>query len=126
MQRVKFHPFRDQILVSPEDEETRDSGIVVPVTEKPSRRPMLAEVLMVGPEVKDQRLAPGSCVMFWSNAGAVWRPSGQNFRILSECDLFGLVTLEDSGGDQEEDAPPPPRAPFERNPGPTLALVGSA
>ena len=94
---MKLRPLHDKVLVRrTEEEETTAGGIVLPgsATEKPSQ----GEVIAVGAGKrldKGEVIAPdvkaGDVVIFSQYGGNEVKIDGEEYLILSESDLFGVI-----------------------------------
>jgi chaperonin GroES len=95
---MKFTPLHDKVLVKrTEEEEKSAGGIVLPgsATEKPSQ----GEVIAVGPGKKSENgdvspvgVAVGDTVIFGQFGGNEIKIDGEEYLILSESDIFGVVS----------------------------------
>ena len=95
---MKFTPLHDKVLVKrTEEEEKSAGGIVLPgsATEKPSQ----GEVIAVGPGKKSENgdvspvgVAVGDTVIFGQFGGNEIKIDGDEYLILSESDIFGVVS----------------------------------
>ena len=95
---MKFKPLHDKVLVKrTEEEEKSAGGIVLPgsATEKPSQ----GEVVAVGPGKKSENgdvspvgVAAGDTVIFGQYGGNEIKIDGDEYLILSESDIFGVVS----------------------------------
>ena len=95
---MKFTPLHDKVLVKrTEEEEKSAGGIVLPgsATEKPSP----GEVIAVGPGKKSENgdVSPvgvevGDTVIFGQYGGNEIKIDGEEYLILSESDIFGVVS----------------------------------
>ena len=95
---MKFKPLHDKVLVRrTEEEEKSAGGIVLPgsATEKPSQ----GEVVAVGPGKKTENgdvspvgVAVGDTVIFGQYGGNEIKIDGDEYLILSESDIFGVVS----------------------------------
>ena len=95
---MKFKPLHDKVLVKrTEEEEKSAGGIVLPgsATEKPSQ----GEVISVGPGKKSENgdvspvgVAVGDTVIFGQYGGNEIKIDGDEYLILSESDIFGVVS----------------------------------
>ena len=95
---MKFTPLHDKVLVKrTEEEEKSAGGIVLPgsATEKPSQ----GEVVAVGPGKKTENgdvspvgVAVGDTVIFGQYGGSEIKIDGDEYLILSESDIFGVVS----------------------------------
>ena len=95
---MKFTPLHDKVLVKrTEEEEKSAGGIVLPssASEKPSQ----GEVIAVGPGKKTENgdvspvgVAVGDTVIFGQYGGNEIKIDGDEYLILSESDIFGVVS----------------------------------
>ena len=95
---MKFTPLHDRVLVKrTEEEEKSAGGIVLPgsASEKPSQ----GEVIAVGPGKKSENgdvspvgVAVGDTVIFGQYGGNEIKIDGEEYLILSESDIFGVVS----------------------------------
>ena len=95
---MKFTPLHDKVLVKrTEEEEKSAGGIALPgsATEKPSQ----GEVIAVGPGKKSENgdvspvgVAVGDTVIFGQYGGNEIKIDGEEYLILSESDIFGVVS----------------------------------
>ena len=95
---MKLRPLHDKVLVKlTEEEETTAGGIVLPgsAAEKPSQ----GEVIAVGPGKRQDsgdQIAPdvkvGDTVIFGQYGGNEVKIDGEEYLILSESDIFGVVS----------------------------------
>ena len=95
---MKFTPLHDKVLVKrTEEEEKSAGGIVLPgsATEKPSQ----GEVIAVGPGKKSENgdvspvgVTVGDTVIFGQYGGNEIKIDGDEYLILSESDIFGVVS----------------------------------
>ncbi len=95
---MKFTPLHDKVLVKrTEEEEKSAGGIVLPgsATEKPSQ----GEVIAVGPGKKSENgdvspvgVSVGDTVIFGQYGGNEIKIDGEEYLILSESDIFGVVS----------------------------------
>ena len=94
---MKLRPLHDKVLVKrTEEEETTAGGIVLPgsAAEKPSQ----GEVIAVGPDKRQDNgelIAPdvkaGDLVIFGQYGGNEVKIDGEEYLILSEGDIFGVI-----------------------------------
>ncbi len=95
---MKLRPLHDKVLVKrTEEEETTAGGIVLPgsASEKPSQ----GEVIAVGPGKRQDNgelIAPdvkaGDLVIFGQYGGNEVKIDGEEYLILSEGDIFGVIS----------------------------------
>ena len=94
---VKIRPLGDRVLVKPLSHETvTKSGIVLPDTAK--EKPQEGEILAVGPgKVLDNgkrtalEVSVGQKVLFAKYAGTEFKQDGEEYLILRESDIMGIV-----------------------------------
>jgi len=94
---VQFRPLQDRVLVRRiEEEEKTRGGIIIPDTAK--EKPMEGEVLAAGPGMRgdDGKLHPldvkvGDRVLFGKWAGTEIKISGEDFVVMKESDIMGIV-----------------------------------
>ena len=97
---MKLRPLQDRVVVKRKDEETTSAGgIVLPgsATEKPQQ----GEVVAVGPGKKtnDGNIVPvdlkvGDHVVFGQYGGNTVKIDGDEYLILNENEIFGVVKKE--------------------------------
>ena len=95
---MKFTPLHDKVLVKRTEEEEKSAGVIVlpgSATEKPSQ----GEVIAVGPGKKSENgdvspvgVAVGDTVIFGQYGGNEIKIDGEEYLILSESDIFGVVS----------------------------------
>ena len=95
---MKLRPLHDKVLVKrTEEEETTAGGIVLPgsAAEKPSQ----GKVIAVGPgrrQDNGELIAPdvkaGDLVIFGQYGGNEVKIDGEEYLILSEGDIFGVIS----------------------------------
>ncbi len=95
---MKLRPLHDKVLVKrTEEEETTAGGIVLPgsAAEKPSQ----GEVIAVGPGKRQDSgefIAPdvkaGDLIIFGQYGGNEVKIDGEEYLILSEGDIFGVIS----------------------------------
>jgi chaperonin GroES len=94
---VKVRPLGDRVLVKPLSRETvTRSGIVLPDTAK--EKPQEGEVLAVGPgkvldngKRTDMEIQVGQRVLFAKYAGTEIKVENEEYLILRESDIMGIV-----------------------------------
>jgi chaperonin GroES len=94
---VKIRPLGDRVLVKPLSRETvTKSGIVLPDTAK--EKPQEGEILAVGPgKVLDNgkrtalEVGVGHKVLFAKYAGTEFKQDGEEYLILRESDIMGII-----------------------------------
>ena len=95
---MKLRPLHDKVLVKrTEEEETTAGGIVLPGSA--AERPSQGEVIAVGPGKRQDsgdQIAPdvkvGDTVIFGQYGGNEVKIDGEEYLILSESDIFGVVS----------------------------------
>jgi chaperonin GroES len=94
---MKIHPLGDRVLIKRIDEAEQVSGsIIIPDTAK--EKPQQAEVIAVGPGRRGDDgdlialdVQPGQTVLVGKYAGNEIEVSGEEFVILSEDDVLGIL-----------------------------------
>jgi chaperonin GroES len=94
---VNFTPLKDRVLIRRCDQEEKSpGGIIIPDTAK--EKPMEGEVLAVGSGVRDDKgeLHPldvkvGDCVLFGKWGGTEVKIDGEEYIILKESDILGIM-----------------------------------
>jgi chaperonin GroES len=97
---VKIRPLGDRVLVKPLSRETvTKSGIVLPDTAK--EKPQEGEILAVGPgKVLDNgkrttlEVSAGQKILFAKYAGTEIKVEDEEYLILRESDIMGIVEQE--------------------------------
>ena len=94
---MKIRPLQDRVVVKRQDEETTSAGgIVLPgsATEKPQQ----GEVVAVGPGKKSEdgkntpvELKVGVHVVFGQYGGNTVKIDGEEFLILNESEIYGVI-----------------------------------
>ena len=94
---MKIRPLHDRVIVKRlEEDRTTASGIVIPdtATEKPDQ----GEVIAVGPGKKDDNgkvitldVKVGDKVLFGKYAGQTVKIDGNEFLVMTESDLMGVI-----------------------------------
>ena len=97
MAKTKFRPLHDRIVVRRiTAEEKTKGGIIIPDTaqEKPSE----GEVIAVGPGGRDEAgklipidVKPGNRVLFGKWSGTEVKLDGEDFLIMKESDIMGVI-----------------------------------
>jgi chaperonin GroES len=88
----------DRLLTRPSDETTERksrAGIVIPATANVSRRLGWAEVIAVGPTVRN--VEPGDRVLFAPEAGFEVEIRGDEYLILRERDVHAVASAREDG-----------------------------
>ncbi len=94
---MKLRPLHDKVLVKrTEEEETSSGGIILSGSAK--EKPSQGEVKSVGPgkkndsgEVSTMNVKAGDTVFFGQYAGNEVKLDGEDFLIMSESDIFGVI-----------------------------------
>jgi chaperonin GroES len=99
---MKLQPLSDRLIVEAlDEEESTESGIVLPDTAK--EKPQRGRVLAVGPGARDKDgkriemgIAEGDEVVFSKNGGTEINVGGDDYLILRESDVLAKVTTRAS------------------------------
>jgi len=94
---MKLTPLHDKVLVKrTEEEETSSGGIILSGSAK--EKPSQGEVISVGPgkktdtgEVIPVNVNAGDTVLFGQYAGNEVKVDGEEYLIMSESDIFGVI-----------------------------------
>ena len=94
---MKFRPLHDRVLVQRMEEETRTAGgIIIPDTAK--EKPMEGTIVAVGSGARDEsgKLNPldvqiGDKVLFGKWSGNEVKMDGQDYIIMKESDIMGII-----------------------------------
>ena len=94
---MKFKPLHDNVLVKrTEEEETSSGGIILSGSAK--EKPSQGEVVAVGPgkvsesgSTSSMNVSVGNTVIFGQYGGNEIKVNGEDYLILSEKDIFGIV-----------------------------------
>jgi len=95
---MKFRPLHDRVLVHRVDsDEKTPGGIIIPDTAQ--EKPMEGEVIEVGSGARDEsgKLIPldvkkGDKILFGKWSGTEVKMSGEEFLIMKESDIMGIIT----------------------------------
>lgn len=95
---MKFQPLHDRVLVKKsEDDQKTPGGIIIPDTAK--EKPMEGEVIAVGPgtRTEDGKIHPlavkaGDRILFGKWSGTEIKMNGQEYLVMKESDIFGIVS----------------------------------
>lgn len=97
--RVKFEPLYDRVLVRPSDREPMKNGIYVP--DVAQEKPQIGEVIAVGGgRVLDNgnlsalTVAVGDTVIFGKYSGSEVEINGERLIVMKEADIFGVFKGE--------------------------------
>ena len=94
---MNFTPLHDRVAIKPMDQEEKTlGGIIIPDTAK--EKPMQGKVIAVGKGTKDRdgNLIPldvkvGDKVLYGKWGGTEVKVNGQEFIIMKESDIMGLI-----------------------------------
>ena len=94
---MKFRPLHDRVVVRPlEAEEKSKGGIIIPDTAR--EKPQEGEIVAAGPGARDEsgKLIPLDVqardrILFGKWSGTEVRIDGQEFLIMEESDLLGVI-----------------------------------
>ena len=97
---MKFRPLHDRVVVRRLEEDTKTAGgIIIPDTAK--EKPMHGEVIAAGPGLRGEsgKLVPldvkkGDRVLFGKWSGSEVKINGEEFAIMKESDIFGVIEGE--------------------------------
>jgi chaperonin GroES len=100
---MKFRPLHDRVVVRRIDSEEKTSGgIIIPDTAK--EKPQEGEVVAVGPGARDEagKLVPldvkaGDRILFGKWSGTEVKIEGQEFLIMKESDIMGVIEKTAAG-----------------------------
>ena len=95
---MKFTPLHDKVLVKRTEEEEKSAGGIV-LAGSAAEKPSQGEVVAVGPGKKTENgdvspvgVAVGDTVIFGQYGGNEIKIDGDEYLILSESDIFGVVS----------------------------------
>ena len=94
---MKFRPLHDRVVVKRiEADDKTAGGIIIPDTAK--EKPQEGEVIAVGPGARDERgelqrldVGPGDRVLFGKWSGSEVRIDNEEYLIMKESDLLGVI-----------------------------------
>ncbi|MBW7971023.1 co-chaperone GroES [Bradyrhizobium sp. BR 10289] len=94
---MHFRPLHDRVLVRRLDaEEKTAGGIIIPDTAK--EKPQQGEIVATGPGARNEQgqlvqldVEPGDLVLFAKWSGTEVKIDGEEFLIMKESDLLGVV-----------------------------------
>ena len=94
---MKFRPLHDRVVVRRiESEEKTAGGIIIPDTAK--EKPQEGEVIAVGPGARDESgkqvaldVKAGDRILFGKWSGTEVKIEGQEFLIMKESDIMGVI-----------------------------------
>jgi len=94
---MKIRPLHDRVVVRRKEEETKTAGGIV-LPGKAAEKPSQGEVVAVGTgrvldngEVRPLALKVGDVVVFGQYAGSTVKLDGEEFLIMSETEIFGIL-----------------------------------
>ena len=95
---MKFRPLHDRVLVRRvESDEKTPGGIIIPDTAQ--EKPMEGEVIEVGSGARDEigKIVPldvkkGDKILFGKWSGTEVKMSGEEYLIMKESDIMGIVS----------------------------------
>lgn len=94
---MKIRPLHDRLVVRRLEEETTTAGGIV-LPDSAAEKPSQGEVLAVGPgktlengDVRPLDVKVGDKVIFGQYGGSTVKISGEEFLILSESEIFGVL-----------------------------------
>jgi chaperonin GroES len=99
---MSFRPLHDRVLVQRLDEEEKTSGgIIIPDTAK--EKPSQGKVIAVGPGARDENgkfvpidLKAGDRVLFGKWSGTEVRSDDEEYLIMKESDILGIIEQKGS------------------------------
>ena len=94
---MKFRPLHDRVLIEVLDSEEKTAGgIIIPDTAQ--EKPQEGKVIAVGPgkkndsgELTHMGVSVGDTVIFGQYGGSEVKIDGQEYLILGESDIFGVI-----------------------------------
>ena len=94
---MNFRPLHDRVLLQPLELDTKTSGgIIIPDTAK--EKPQEGKVIAVGPGARDENgkihpldVKKGDVVLFGKWSGTEVKIDGDEFVIMKESDIMGLI-----------------------------------
>ncbi|WP_170991774.1 co-chaperone GroES [Bradyrhizobium elkanii] len=94
---MHFRPLHDRVLVRRLDaEEKTTGGIIIPDTAK--EKPQQGEIVATGPGARNEQgqlvqldVKPGDHVLFGKWSGTEVKIDGEDFLIMKESDLLGVI-----------------------------------
>jgi chaperonin GroES len=94
---MKLRPLQDRVLIRRVEQEAKTSGgIIIPDTAQ--EKPQEGEVVAVGPGARDENgtlhpldVKPGDRVLFGKWSGGEIKLDGEDFLILKESDIMGVI-----------------------------------
>ena len=100
--KVSIQPMADRVVVEPlEETEEMRGGLYIPDTAK--EKPQQGEVVATGPGARNERgqlvqldVKPGDLVLFGKWSGTEVKLAGEEFLIMKESDLLGVIDKADT------------------------------
>ena len=94
---MKFRPLHDRVVIRRVEQESKTAGgIIIPDSAK--EKPQHGEVIAVGPGARDERgeiqqlnVRPGDRVLFGKWSGSEVRIDNEEYLIMKESDLLGVI-----------------------------------
>ncbi len=94
---MKFRPLHDRVVVKRIDAEAKSAGgIIIPDTAK--EKPVEGDVIAVGPGIRDKDgtlhapdVKVGDRVLFGKWSGTEIKVDGEDFMIMKESDIMGVI-----------------------------------
>jgi chaperonin GroES len=94
---MHFRPLHDRVFVRRlQAEEKTAAGIIIPDTAK--EKPQQGEIVATGPGVRNEKaelvqldVKPGDLVLFGKWSGTEVKIDGEDFLIMKESDLLGVI-----------------------------------
>ena len=100
---MKFRPLHDRVVVRRVDSETKTAGgIIIPDTA--AEKPQQGEIVAAGPGARDETgkivaldVKKGDKVLFGKWSGTEVKIDGQEYLIMKESDVMGIVEVTAAG-----------------------------
>ena len=94
---MKFRPLHDRVVVKRLESDTKTKGgIIIPDTAK--EKPQEGEIIAVGPGARDEAgkvvaldVKAGDRILFGKWSGTEVKIEGQDFLIMKESDIMGII-----------------------------------
>ena len=97
MAELKFRPLHDRVVVRRVESETKTAGGII-IPDNAQEKPMEGEIVSVGSGARDEagKLVPldvkaGDRVLFGKWSGTEVKISGEEYLIMKESDIMGIV-----------------------------------
>ena len=97
MADLKFRPLHDRVVVQRVESETKTAGGII-IPDNAQEKPMEGEVISVGSGARDEagKLVPldvkaGDRVLFGKWSGTEVKIGGEDYLIMKESDIMGIV-----------------------------------